>query len=235
MSTMNHSILDGTPALTTAHPDTSPVSGRTRVRACMSRPGIAVTPGTDFATVVAAITASRRGILPVVTADGTVVGVVAASDLLAAYADEHAGRAVRGELHAQDLMTAPAVTVTDEQSVTETVALLRRESLHHLPVVDGGGRLVGLVSPHDLLDALRRDDEAVRTEALAIVLTPGSGIAPASARVTCERGHVVLHGRTRTRSDAAAICLQVARIDGLTGLSDRLGWDTDDTTPPAAG
>ncbi|MFI6848995.1 CBS domain-containing protein [Kitasatospora sp. NPDC050467] len=232
---MNHSILDGTTAETIAHPDASPTPGRTRVRACMSRPGIAVTPGTDFATVVAAITASRRGILPVVTADGTVAGVVAASDLLAAYADEHAGRAARGELHAQDLMTAPAVTVTDEQSVTETVALLRRESLHHLPVVDGDGRLVGLVSPHDLLDALRHDDEAVRTEALAIVLTPGSGIAPASVRVTCERGHVVLHGRARTRSDAAAICLQVARIDGLSGLTDRLGWEIDDTAPHAAG
>ncbi|MDH6127307.1 hypothetical protein [Kitasatospora sp. GP82] len=33
---------------------------------------------------------------------------------------------------------------------------------------------------------------------------------------------------TRTRSDAAALCLQLARIQGLTGLTDRLRWDVDD-------
>ncbi|MFB7616820.1 hypothetical protein [Kitasatospora sp. NPDC056181] len=109
-------LLDGTPALTTAHPDTPSVSGRTRVRACRSRPGIAVTPGTDFATAVAAITASGRGILPVVTAHGTVAGVVAASDLLAAHADDHAGRAVRGELHPQPDHRSP------EQLLAERLA-----------------------------------------------------------------------------------------------------------------
>lgn len=221
---MNHSILDGTPAEAFADAGPTRVPGRAPVRECMSRPAVAVTPDTDFATMTAAITASRRGVLPVVSGEGEVVGVVAASDLLASYADERLG-----EITAHELMTSPAVTVTEDQPVAEAVRTARREKIHHLPVVDNDGRLTGILSPHDLLDSLRRDDEAVRDEALTLALTPGSGVVPSSLHVRCERGQVTLAGRTRTRTDAAALCLQVARIEGLAGLTDRLHWDVDDT------
>ncbi|MER7673984.1 CBS domain-containing protein [Kitasatospora sp. NPDC096128] len=221
---MKHSILDGTAADT--FPASEPVRppGRTPVRDCMSRPGVAVTPGTDFATVAAVLSASRQGIVPVVSDDGIVTGVVAASDLLAAYTEEDPGQ----ELPARDLMATPAVTVTEDTSVTEAAALVAEHSLHHLPVVDADGRLTGLLSTHDLLDALRREDEAVRDEALALALTPGSGVAPGSLHVRCERGLLAVTGRTRTRGDAAALILQLARVDGLNGLADHLTWDQDD-------
>ncbi|MFB7667727.1 CBS domain-containing protein [Kitasatospora sp. NPDC056138] len=220
---MNHSVLDGTPTASFADPGQARVPGRSRIRTCMSRPAVAVTPDTDFATMVAAITASRRGVLPVVAPDGAVAGVVAASDLLAGYAGQDAA-----EILARDLMTAPAVTVTEDQTVAEAVATAHRNSLHHLPVVDGEGRLTGIVSPHDLLDALRRDDEKMSTEALTTALTPGTGIVPSSLHISCERARLTVTGRTRTRSDAAALCLQLARIEGLAGLTDRLRWDVDD-------
>lgn len=85
-----------------------------------------------------------------------------------------------------------------------------------------------MLSPHDLLDSLRADDEAIRTEALALALMPGSGVVPSSLRVRCERGHVILAGRTLSRADAAALCLRIAAVHGLAGLTDHLGWDVDD-------
>jgi CBS domain-containing protein len=201
----------------------------------MTRPAVAVTPDTGFAAVVTALTASGRGILPVVRPDGTVAGVIAASDLLTAYADAQAGRSADAGILAHDLMTAPAVTVADTTGIGEAVALLTEKELHHLPVVDRDGRLVGLLTPHDLLDALREDDEAIRTLALTLALTPGSGVAPGSLHVRCERGHVTLTGRTRTRGDAASLCLQIARIEGLAGVTERLTWDVDDDTDAADG
>ncbi|MFD5462230.1 CBS domain-containing protein [Kitasatospora sp. NPDC127059] len=224
---MKHSILDGTEADT--FPASEPVRspGRTAVRDCMGGPGVAVTPGTDFATVAAVLSASRRGIVPVVSDDGTVTGVIAASDLLAAYAEEDPEQ----ELPARHLMATPVVTVTEDTSVTEAAALLTEHALHHLPVVDADGRLAGLLSTHDLLDALRREDEAIRSEALALALTPGSGVVPGSLHVRCERGLLALTGRTRTRGDAASLILQLARIDGLNGLADHLTWDEDDIGP----
>ncbi|MGW2370978.1 MULTISPECIES: CBS domain-containing protein [Kitasatospora] len=228
---MKHSVLDGTPADTFPPVEPGRPPGRTRIRDCMSRPGIAVTPGTDFATVAAVLSASRRGIVPVVTTDGTVTGVVAASDLLAAHAEHDPRR----ELRARDLMTAPAVTVTEDTNTTDAVALVAEHALHHLPVVDADGRLTGLLSTHDLLDALRREDEAIGSEALALALTPGSGVVPTSLHVRCERGLLSVTGRTRTRGDAAALCLQLARIDGLKALADHLTWDLDDPPGPGGG
>ncbi|WP_457033753.1 CBS domain-containing protein [Kitasatospora sp. P5_F3] len=228
---MNRSILDGTPTPAFADPGAGAPLGRSPVREWMSRPAVAVTPGTDFAAMVAAITASRRGVLPVVSGKQVPVGVVAASDLLAAYATEEQSRHSPAEITARDLMTSPAVTVTEDETIAEAARTARREAVHHLPVVDAEGRLSGIVSPHDLLDALRADDEALRTVVLTMALTPGSGVVPSSLHVRCERGHVVLAGHTRSRTDAAALCLQVARIDGLNGLTDRLRWDVDDTDP----
>ncbi|MFG2823324.1 HPP family protein [Kitasatospora sp. NPDC048365] len=224
-----HSILDGTPR------DDLTGSGQSAaappVSAFMRRPAVAVTLDTDFATLVAAVTASRYGVLPVVGRDGTVVGVVAASDLLTAYAAAAGPDRPPALVRARDLMTAPAVTVTEDRPARDALRTALRAAVHHLPVVDADGRPVGLLSPYDLLDALRRADQAIRDEALALALTPGSGVVPGSLHVRCERGTVLLAGRTRTRSDAAALCLAVSRIDGLAGLTDHLLWDLDDVAP----
>ncbi|GHH59697.1 hypothetical protein GCM10018781_03370 [Kitasatospora indigofera] len=76
---MNHSMLDGAPAESFAHAGTGRVLGRAPVRDWMSRPVVAVVPASDFATMVTAITVSRRGVLPVLSPDGAPVGVVAAT------------------------------------------------------------------------------------------------------------------------------------------------------------
>ena len=48
-------------------------------------------------------------------------------------------------------MTAPVSTTTPEALVADVVALMARKGLHHLPVVDGDGRLTGIVSQSDLI------------------------------------------------------------------------------------
>lgn len=48
-------------------------------------------------------------------------------------------------------MTSPAITVTPETHCKDAAALLVRHRISALPVVDAGGRLVGLVSEADLL------------------------------------------------------------------------------------
>lgn len=51
---------------------------------------------------------------------------------------------------AKDLMTAPVVTITPETTLRETVALLCERRISGVPVV-ADGRVVGMVSEHDLL------------------------------------------------------------------------------------
>ncbi len=50
-----------------------------------------------------------------------------------------------------EAMTSPAITVRPDTSCKEAAGLLARHRISALPVVDGRGRLVGIVSEADLL------------------------------------------------------------------------------------
>lgn len=70
------------------------------------------TPSTDVASLLVEHDISG---MPVLDADERVLGVISRTDLL-----------VQGHLAAQDLMTAPAVTIHAEQTVTEAARLITR-------------------------------------------------------------------------------------------------------------
>ena len=53
----------------------------------------------------------------------------------------------------RDRMTAPAITVTPETPFQEALKLMQERHFHRLPIVDGAGKLLGLVSERDLLHA----------------------------------------------------------------------------------
>ncbi len=97
--------------------------------------------------------------LPVVSGH-TVVGILTHGDILRAPGRLAPGRergldatAVLGELHVQEAMTRPVVTIGPEASVNEAVEQLLGHRIQCLPVV-AGGRLVGLFTESDLLRAI---------------------------------------------------------------------------------
>jgi CBS domain-containing protein len=55
---------------------------------------------------------------------------------------------------AADLMTAPATTISLESTLTEALQLMLSQGIKRLPVVDGDGRLVGLLGRAALLRGL---------------------------------------------------------------------------------
>ncbi|KVC25304.1 HPP family protein [Burkholderia pseudomultivorans] len=61
-----------------------------------------------------------------------------------------------GQLTCADLMTKNAVSVAPSTSVTAALTLLDRHRVKALPVVDGDGRLTGIVTRADLTRQLRR-------------------------------------------------------------------------------
>lgn len=81
------------------------------------------------------------GAVPVVDSQRVPVGIVAASDLL-----RNAGRKMVSEL-----MTAPVITVPESMPMLRAAAMMAFEGIHHLPVVDDTGQLIGLLSSLDVL------------------------------------------------------------------------------------
>jgi acetoin utilization protein AcuB len=122
---------------------------------------------------VAARTMRQRKIrhLPVVDARRAVVGIVTERDLrqavVGAVVAERVGPAIRAlaGLRVRDVMTWAVLTVRPDTDVRDAARMMRERAIGALPVVERG-RLVGIVTEHDLLaaleDALRREVTTVR-------------------------------------------------------------------------
>ncbi|MDG4555814.1 MAG: HPP family protein [Candidatus Contendobacter sp.] len=103
--------------------------------------------------------------LPVLNDADQLVGVVTLVDFLkhipmtGLREDTHAlaawlsGRSGREPL-IEDVMTRTVQTVRENQSLLDLVPMLSDFGLHHLPVVDADGRLVGMITQSDLIAGL---------------------------------------------------------------------------------
>ncbi|TDT97375.1 CBS domain protein [Streptomyces sp. 846.5] len=233
-----------------------PVTGRvpwdglprhTPVRDLMTDRVVTVDPRTDYAGLVAAVGDHHHDLLPVVDTEGRVMGVVAASDLLAKLAltalpprgmrfEPRWLRALRRRgagVTAGELMTTPAWTVTADTSAAEAALLAVRHRVHHLPVTDGRRRLVGMVCLCDLLGAVRRDDAEIRSEILYLAVAADAGTDRATLRVDCDHGRVLLDARTTRRSQAGTLLDRVRAVEGVVDVADTLRWDIDDLAVPS--
>jgi acetoin utilization protein AcuB len=109
--------------------------------------------------------------LPVVDADGALVGIVTDRDLrqvvFAPSIQERLGGSVDAlkDLTIRDVMTWSVVTARPDMSIREAASVLHERKIGALPVVERG-RVVGMLTERDVLRAfatiLRRHAEPVR-------------------------------------------------------------------------
>lgn len=88
--------------------------------------------------------------LPVLDSHDKVIGMVARVDLVEA-ASAPGNPRLRP---VYDVMRRPPVTVAPDTEVEEAVRTMRDKQIHSLPVVDGEGTLIGIVTDTDLLSVL---------------------------------------------------------------------------------
>ncbi|MFI7644275.1 HPP family protein [Nonomuraea sp. NPDC049400] len=61
-------------------------------------------------------------------------------------------------------MTAPAITVHPQQTAVDAMRLMDEHGIICLPVVDYHGRLIGVLSRHDLIRVFVRADQDLADE-----------------------------------------------------------------------
>jgi len=204
------------------------------VKDVMSTHPISVSRTSSFKEIAARLREFRVSAFPVLDADGTVIGVVSEADLLPKEAlDERPGvrGTITGLLHrneqakaagvtAADLMTSPAVTVTGDETVEHAARLMYSRKVKRLPVVDEGGRLVGIVSRTDILAVFDRTDEAIRAEIMTEVI-PGHS-EPSWYSVLVKDGVVTLEGTPETAPIGHDIVRRARHVQGVVAVRDRL-------------
>jgi len=106
---------------------------------------ISVEPEMPLADIVRVLVAGSHGGLPVVDEEERVVGFISEQDVLEAVL-----RGTPPETPVRDLMTNPVLVVDEFSTTDEVMSMLRDGKVGHLPVVRAE-RLVGIITPHDVL------------------------------------------------------------------------------------
>jgi CBS domain-containing protein len=209
------------------------------VKDVMSTQVVAVKRGASFKDMAANLRKFRVSAFPVIDDNEKVIGVVSESDLLAnqALADDHDG--IQGTitgiwrhkeyekadgLTAGDLMSHPAVTVRPEDSVGHAARLMYSLQVKRLPVVDAGGRLVGIVSRADVLAVFDRPDAEILAEITDDIILREFLLDPGRFIVTVEEGVVTLEGNPETAVLGRNLVNRIRHVQGVVAVHDELAY-----------
>lgn len=88
----------------------------------------------------------------------TPVGIITDRDIVIGVIAEGVGPQ---EVLAEELMSTPLTTVTDDTGVYETIQVMRGKAIRRVPVVNHEGELLGIASLDDLLELLAEEISAL--------------------------------------------------------------------------
>ena len=119
----------------------------TRVSEVMTRDVVTVSPGASVREAARLMAERNVGALPVVGEGGRLVGILSERDIVrrvvAAGRDPDSTRV-------SEVMTPDPVTVRPDYTLADALRVMAQLNVRHLPVVDEGGRLVGIISVRDI-------------------------------------------------------------------------------------
>ena len=202
-------LISATPAtvLAAGHRTPGPFPAHLSVADVMTRDVASVQPVTPINNVVVLLIDRALRALPVVDADRRVVGIITDGDLLARGGMDlsvELQRALPLELRASgvasladrphraaDVMTREPVILPATMPLAQAAAVLADRNLKRLPVIDGDGRLAGMVSRSDLLTTVA---EGLRQRPEEPLVLPAG--APATATAIMLRDVPTVHHNT---------------------------------------
>ena len=216
-----------------------------QVRDVMTANPMTVTPATPLKNVAAFLVRGRIGVVPVLTPQGRVAGVVAEGDLLRKEQlrrdpegrhSMHLPYRIRRDIAtaetARELMDRYPATVPAATSVAEAARLMDRHQSRFLLVTGEDGKLLGVVTARDLLRVFLRPDAAIKTEISRDVLSRYLGTNPVLVKVDVIDGVVRLTGELERKSILAAALRAVRAVDGVIDVEAQLGYTIDDIRLP---
>lgn len=142
------------------------------VRNIMTRKLITISPEATIEEISKILVTNRVTGVPVVDSDNKVIGMVTESDiifkaiqhdptfvekledLVLLKADLKAERTHKAGNTARDIMTSPAITAHEEDSIREIIDTITKKKIKRIVIIDNDGHPVGIVSKIDIVKAL---------------------------------------------------------------------------------
>ncbi len=143
-------------------------------RDIMSHPVLSAEFGTSLGEAWATMHRNKIKSLPVVDRAKRVIGIVTVTDFVKEAHDFNEDGAIHERLMqlikrtttltsdkaevVGQVMTKPAVTVSEETHILSLVPIFAERGIHHLPVVNGERRLIGMITRYDVMQALHEHE-----------------------------------------------------------------------------
>ncbi|MFI2457439.1 CBS domain-containing protein [Streptomyces sp. NPDC019539] len=206
----------------------------------MTKTVVAVALHARFKDIVTAMGRWNVTAVPVVDGKGRVVGIVSEADLLRTeelrgtdqvLTDRSPGAARAGAVRAEDLMSAPPVTIRAAATLPHAARLMARRHVKRLPVVDAQGFLKGIVSRADLLKVFFRADDDIAAEVRDVLDRLFAGSGPG---VRVRDGVVTLGGAVGDSSLVPLACRLAQAVEGVVVVRCELGAPSGPTTDAKA-
>lgn len=194
------------------------------VREVMTSKPVTVRADTSVKEALALLNQHSVTMLPVVAADGALVGVLSEADVLVGRVLPDARATMiphtteRGDDASEtvgSLMTSLVLTVTEETDVVEVTKVMTSTGVKSLPVVDAGRRVVGVVSRRDIVRTMARSDTEIEQELIGLFRS-----LELDWRVAVDDGHVQVIGPLEARDRSLAL----SAVSTVAGVVDvRIG------------
>jgi len=195
-----------------------------RVKDIMTTPVQVVRQDARVEAAADLLAAHRVTALPVVNADGSLVGMVSEGDLLwhrvPADPTAHALRDLEqaptprpSTVH--QIMSARPITTTADADVADVADLMLHHDVRSVPVVDGR-RVVGIVSRRDILRVAIRDDETLTGEVQHRLDEYAD--RPARWTVTVDRGVATVTGPLDDDIERTVVAVLARAVPGVSAV-----------------
>jgi signal-transduction protein with cAMP-binding, CBS, and nucleotidyltransferase domain len=125
---------------------------------CCREQVVAVSPDTPALDVAKVMGEKNVGSVVVVTGENRPAGIITDRDLAVRVMAQEKNP---GEVRAGDILTRDVVTFQDSMGVYEAIQKMTAEGIRRMPIVDDGGRLIGIVTMDDIIRMLGEEMAAI--------------------------------------------------------------------------
>jgi CBS domain-containing protein len=219
-----------------------------QARDVMTKDIVTVSPEATVGEIAALLVTHRIGAVPVVSAEGRLVGIVSQTDLvhrsetgtekrrkwwLEAFADPDikAQQYVKSHGHkAEDVMTRHVVSVSESASLAEVADVLDTHSVRQVPVVSEG-RLAGMISRADLVRVLAevsitapaaRPDNGALQKAIWDAVKAQPWLKTAYVNLAVKDGVVEAWGAVDSEEQRRALKVLIEGVPGVVTVQDQV-------------
>ena len=199
-----------------------------RVVDLMTADVITASPETPIKAAARLMVRNKVSGLPVCDEDNCVVGIITEADFLRLEVAREEADDPQPVERVEEVMHRSVLTIGPEATVGDAARMMVINDVNRLPVTDGDGKSLGIISRLDVVAAFTRPDEIIEDEIKEDLLRRVLFVDPDDITVDVTNGVVSFSGEIGTRNEARLLEELARRLDGVMKVVSELTWRLDD-------